>query len=45
LESFIGRSVRDATGKSHPLETEPNSLYRLAAAGSEGFEQVYRLIQ
>jgi hypothetical protein len=45
LEPFQGRSVKDASGKSHPLETDPNSLYRLAAAGSEGFEQVYRLIQ
>ncbi|HEX4738684.1 MAG TPA: hypothetical protein VH331_14095 [Allosphingosinicella sp.] len=45
LEPFKGRSVKDAAGKSHPLETDPNSLYRLAAAGGEGFEQVYRLIQ
>lgn len=45
LEPFRARSVKDAAGKSHPLETDPNSLYRLAAAGSEGFEQVYRLIQ
>lgn len=45
LEPFKGRSVKDAAGNSHPLETDPNSLYRLAAAGSEGFEQVYRLIQ
>lgn len=45
LEPFEGRSIKDAAGKSHPLETDPNSLYRLAAAGSEGFEQVYRLIQ
>ncbi|HEX4737732.1 MAG TPA: hypothetical protein VH331_09230 [Allosphingosinicella sp.] len=44
LEPFVRRSVTDAAGKTHVLETDPNSLYRLAAAGSEGFEQVYRLI-
>jgi hypothetical protein len=44
LEPFAGRNVTDASGKSHPLETDPNKLYRLAAAGSEGFEQIYRLI-
>ncbi|HEY1604497.1 MAG TPA: hypothetical protein VGF77_02755 [Allosphingosinicella sp.] len=44
LEPFVGRSIKDAAGQPHDLEIDPNSLYRLAAAGSEGFEQVYRLI-
>ena len=40
-----GVSVIDARGKSHPLETDPNVLHRLASAGSEVFHDVYRLIQ
>ncbi|SEE46428.1 hypothetical protein SAMN05444161_5847 [Rhizobiales bacterium GAS191] len=44
LEPFVGVSVRDTSGRNHPLETRPNILYRLAAAGGEAFEQVYRLI-
>jgi hypothetical protein len=44
LEPFIGVSVRDTSGRRHLLETRPNVLYRLASAGGEGFEQVYRLI-
>lgn len=45
LKAFEGRSVMDVRGKAHPLETDPNTLYRLAAAGSEAFHEVYRLIQ
>lgn len=45
LTPFEGRAVIDAKGKSHPLETNPNKLHRLAAAGSEVFEEVYRLVQ
>jgi hypothetical protein len=44
LAPFEGVVIRDAKGKRHLLETRPNTLYRLAAAGSEGFEQIYRLI-
>jgi len=44
LKPFEGVSVRDTSGRSHLLETRPNVLYRLASAGGEGFEQVYRLI-
>ncbi len=44
LEPFRGVSATDIAGRVHPLETRPNTLYRLAAAGSEGFEQVYRLV-
>ena len=44
LRPFEGRSVIDAKGKSHLLETNPNALYRLAAAGSEVFHEIYRLI-
>ena len=45
LMPFEGLSVIDARGKSHPLETDPNVLHRLASAGSEVFHDVYRLIQ
>ncbi|MHA6316521.1 hypothetical protein ACXYN8_02530 [Altererythrobacter sp. CAU 1778] len=43
LRPFEGQSVIDATGQSHPLETNPSALYRLAAAGSEVFHEIYRL--
>ncbi len=45
LEPFEGVAVIDTRGEAHPLETNPNRLHRLAAAGSEVFEDVYRLIQ
>lgn len=45
LFPFAGRAVTDAKGKAHALETDPNALYRLAAAGSEIFHDVYRLVQ
>lgn len=44
LAPFAGRAVIDARGKSHPLETDPNVLHRLAAAGSEVFTDIYRLV-
>lgn len=44
LSEFVGLSVRDANGKLHPFETDENTLYRLAASGSEIFEDIYRLI-
>lgn len=43
LRPFAGQSVLDAKGKSHPLETDPNILHRLAAAGDEVFHEIYRL--
>lgn len=44
LRRFAGKSVVDIDGKSHPLETRPNVLYRLSAAGTSSFEQVYRIV-
>ena len=44
LRPFIGRSVIDAKGKAHLLETNPNTLHRLAATGNEVFHEIYRLI-
>lgn len=43
LGPFAGRSVIDARGVSHPLETRPNTLRRLAHAGDELFHEIYRL--
>lgn len=43
LRPFDGQSVVDASGEAHPLETDPNALYRLAHAGSEVFHEIYRL--
>lgn len=45
LTPFEGLSVIDARGKSHPLETDPNLLYRLFGAGGELYHDVYKLIQ
>lgn len=45
LRPFEGQAVIDARGRPHPLETDPNTLHRLASAGSEVFHEVYRLIQ
>jgi len=44
LAEFEGKSVIDAKGKDHPLETDPNTLHRLAAAGDAVFHEIYRLI-
>jgi len=44
LKPFLGRSVINAKGKAYPLETNPNALHRLAAAGSELFHEIYRLV-
>jgi hypothetical protein len=44
LKPFVGQLVTDTAGKSHPAETNPNTLYRLAAAGEATFEQVYRIV-
>jgi len=44
LEPFDGKGVADIRGKWHPFETDPNWLYRLATAGGETFEQVYRVV-
>ncbi len=44
LTEFSGESVFDIAGKTHPFETRPNVLYRLAGSGEHAFEQIYRLI-
>jgi hypothetical protein len=44
LREFEGASVTDIVGKSHPFETRPNALYRLASAHDQNFEQIYRIV-
>ena len=44
LDPFRGVSVKDTAGRRHFFETNPNALYRLAASGSEVFEQIYKII-
>lgn len=44
LKMFAGKSVTDIKGKTHPLETDPNALYRLDATGSGSFEDIYRIV-
>ena len=44
LAPYRGAGVHDTRGRFHPFETDPNSLYRLMAAGPEPFELVYRIV-
>lgn len=44
LNPFVGKAVTDIRDKDHPLETDPNTLYRLTSSGGETFEQVYRVV-
>lgn len=45
LLPFEGQAVIDSKGRAHPLETDPNTLHRIAAHGEEVFHNVYRLVQ
>lgn len=45
LAPFIGQAVTDARGRRHPLETDPNAIHRLTAAGGPAFHEIYRLTQ
>lgn len=44
LEPFKGVVVTDAKGKRFPLETDPNTLYRLYHISDEPFESVYQIV-
>lgn len=44
LNPFIGQSVKDSRDITYIFETDPNALYRIAASGSETFEQIYQII-
>jgi hypothetical protein len=44
LSRFVGAQITDARGQRYTLETRPNVLYRLNAAGGDTFEQVYKIV-
>jgi hypothetical protein len=44
LREFEGASVTDVSGVTHPFETRPNALYRLASAHDQSFEHIYRIV-
>jgi hypothetical protein len=44
LREFEGASVTDVSGKTHPFETRPNALYRVASAHDQSFEHIYRIV-
>jgi len=43
LDPYIGEFITDINGRTYPFETDPNTLYSLSLAGTETFEQVYRI--
>lgn len=43
LKPWIGRTITDIKGHRHPVETGPNTLYRLSHAGRSSFEEIYRI--
>lgn len=45
LRPFDGRSVIDAKGEAHLLETDPNTLHRIASSGEPAFPEIYRIVQ
>ena len=45
LHPFEGKSVIDIKGKAHPLETDRNTLHRIAASGEPAFPEIYRIVQ
>jgi hypothetical protein len=44
VKPYAGFTFRDASGKRHSLETNPNVLYRLASTGDASFESIYRIV-
>ncbi len=45
LHPFAGRSIVDAKGKAHLLETDPNILHRIAGSDDPAFLEIYRIVQ
>jgi hypothetical protein len=43
LKPFKGKSIRSMDGKSHPLETDPNALHRIAAMDTPPFHEIYEI--
>jgi hypothetical protein len=44
LDLVRGSVLLDLDGRMHQLETRPNVLYRLDAAGRGNFEQIYKIV-
>lgn len=44
LETFRGVSITARGGRTHPLETDPRTLYRLDAASTTPFDEIYRIV-
>ena len=43
INPFEGRSVRAASGRKYPLETDPNALHRIAAMDTPPFHEIYAI--
>jgi hypothetical protein len=43
LDAFKGRSVQAADGRRYRLETDPNSVHRIAAMDSPPFHEIYEI--
>ena len=43
LDYFKGLSVTDTGGRTYLLETDPNTLYRLASGAGDDFSRIYRI--
>jgi hypothetical protein len=44
IESFKGQSVQATNGRRYPLETDPNTLHRIAAMDTPPFHEIYEII-
>ena len=44
LREIEGESITGVSGTTHPIETRPNALYRLASAHDQSFEHIYRIV-
>jgi hypothetical protein len=43
IKPFRDRAVEEVNGRRHPLETDPNSLHRIAAMDSPLFHEIYEI--
>ena len=43
IRPFEGRSVRAASGRKYPLETDPNELHRIASMDTPPFHEIYAI--
>jgi hypothetical protein len=44
LKPFRRASVQSVDGKEHPLETDPNTLHRIAAMDTPPFHEIYEIV-